>query len=119
MAHDKLDETHQTLMKYGGKNNENIDQNRLKDLIESVRRAHLMARQTTNNVSPVALCRTPKLRKWSAVLGVNWYGLKLYKTNNKRTNKQTKKCIINCNTSNSFCTQVCNGTPRQCSVSLR
>lgn len=72
MAHNKLDEALGTLIRFGGKENKDVDKNQLQTFIENVRRKQLELQHGKNVFSPIALCRTPKLRKWSAALGVNW-----------------------------------------------
>lgn len=72
VAHDKLDEAHQILMRFGGKNKQDVDAARLKRFLEDVRKTQLQLQHGTKAFSPVSLCKTPKLRKWSAALGMNW-----------------------------------------------
>ncbi|XP_020894669.1 organic cation transporter protein [Exaiptasia diaphana] len=73
VAHDKLDEAHAILIRFGGKSKENLDPNRLKSFLEDVRKTQFHLQHGTKVFSPVSLCKTPKLRKWSAALGVNWF----------------------------------------------
>ncbi|KXJ27806.1 Organic cation transporter 1 [Exaiptasia diaphana] len=77
VAHDKLDEAHAILIRFGGKSKENLDPNRLKSFLEDVRKTQFHLQHGTKVFSPVSLCKTPKLRKWSAALGVNWFGRRI------------------------------------------
>jgi len=73
VAHNRLDEAHAILMRFGGKDNQELDENQLRNYIEDVRRTQLQLQHGNKIFSPLSLYRTPKLRKWSAVVGVNWY----------------------------------------------
>ncbi|XP_031570056.1 organic cation transporter protein-like [Actinia tenebrosa] len=68
VAHDHLEEANFILLKYGGRKNQAIDEERLKNVIARVRQT-----QRKKVFDLQIFCRTPKIRKWSAALGYNWF----------------------------------------------
>ncbi|KAK3731639.1 hypothetical protein QZH41_007311 [Actinostola sp. cb2023] len=72
IAHNRLDEAHAVLMKYGGKDNKPVDPEMLRVLIENVRRDQLATEEEEKKYSPLDLVRTPKMRKWIIIMCYQW-----------------------------------------------
>ncbi|KAK3753623.1 hypothetical protein QZH41_014730, partial [Actinostola sp. cb2023] len=73
IAHNRLDEAHAVLMKYGGKDNKPVDPEMLRVLIENVRRDQLATEEEEKKYSPLDLVRTPKMRKWIIIMCYQWF----------------------------------------------
>ena len=72
VAHNKLEDAQAVLMKFGGKNKKDLDPNLLKTLLEGIGKTQLQVQHGEKKLSPIILCQTPKLRKWSIALAFNW-----------------------------------------------
>jgi hypothetical protein len=72
IAHNRLDDAHEVLMKCGGKKNEPLDEDTLKTIVEDIRRAQVEREKESKKYTVFDLFRTPKLRKRSLILAVNW-----------------------------------------------
>ncbi|KAK3753624.1 hypothetical protein QZH41_014731 [Actinostola sp. cb2023] len=73
IAHNRLDEAHAVLMKYGGKDNKPVDPEMLRVLIENVRRDQLATEEEEKKYSPLDLVHTPKMRKWTIIICYQWF----------------------------------------------
>ncbi|XP_031559098.1 organic cation transporter protein-like isoform X2 [Actinia tenebrosa] len=73
IAHNQLEEAHRELMLYGGKKDKPIDPNILKTLIEDIRKDQVLKEKRTKHYTPIDLVRTPKLRKWTAIICYQWF----------------------------------------------
>ncbi|XP_032231209.2 organic cation transporter protein isoform X2 [Nematostella vectensis] len=72
VANGLLDEALEILMKFGGKKDKPVDPVKLRALLEEVRACQL-AKEAKERHTPVDLYRTPKMRKWTAILSYNWF----------------------------------------------
>ncbi|EDO41815.1 predicted protein [Nematostella vectensis] len=88
IAHNRLEEAHSILVKFGSKDSKPIDEQALRELIEEVRRDQLERHKMDDKrYTMVDLVRTPKLRKRSFILFYTWvviaivhFGFYLYVT---------------------------------------
>lgn len=60
-------------MLYGGKDATPIDSKVLRTLIEDVRNDQVEREKRAKHYTPIDLVRTPKLRKWTAIVCYQWY----------------------------------------------
>ncbi|XP_048580352.1 organic cation transporter protein [Nematostella vectensis] len=72
VANGLLDEALEILMKFGGKKNKALKPVKLRALLEEVR-ACQVAKEVKERHAPLDLYRTPKMRKWTAILTYNWF----------------------------------------------
>jgi hypothetical protein len=75
IAHNHLDEAHRVLMLYGGKKGKPLDSQLLRTLIEDVRKDQVAREKQAKKYTPIDLVRTPKLRKWTAIVCYQWYDI--------------------------------------------
>ena len=75
IAHGRLDEAQSVLERFGGKKNKPVNSQLLRALIEDVRRDQLAREKDAKKYTPIDLFRTPKMRKWTAILCYQWYVL--------------------------------------------
>jgi len=72
IAHDRLDEAQSIIQRFGGKKDKPVNSEELKALLEKVRRDQLEREREAKKYSPIDLFRTPKLRKWTAIICYQW-----------------------------------------------
>ncbi|XP_032239043.1 organic cation transporter protein isoform X1 [Nematostella vectensis] len=73
IAHNRLDEAHSILLKFGSRDSKPIDEQALRELIEDVRRDQLERHKMDDKrYTMMDLVRTPKLRKRSFILFYTW-----------------------------------------------
>ncbi len=73
IAHDRLDEAQTIIERFGGKKNKPVDSGVIRALLENVRKEQLKGDQEAKKYTPIDLFRTPKLRKWTAIICYQWY----------------------------------------------
>ncbi|XP_031564540.1 organic cation transporter protein-like [Actinia tenebrosa] len=75
IAHNRLDDAQKTLMKCGGKDGKPLNKEDVRNIVEEIRRDQVEREQKTEakKYSVLDLFRTPKLRKRSIILAVNWF----------------------------------------------
>lgn len=73
IAHDRLDDAQTIIERFGGKENKPVDPEVLRDLLENVRKDQLEREREAKKYTPIDLFRTPKLRKWTAIICYQWY----------------------------------------------
>ena len=78
VAHDRLDEAQSVIEAFGGKKNKPVNSEVLRALLEDVRRDQLERQRKAKKYTPIDLFRSPKLRKWAAVMCYQWYEILLY-----------------------------------------
>lgn len=72
IAHDRLDEAQSIIKRFGVKKGKPVDSGELRALLENVRRDQLERQREEKKYSPMDLFRTPKLRKWTAIICYQW-----------------------------------------------
>ncbi|XP_048582506.1 organic cation transporter protein isoform X2 [Nematostella vectensis] len=75
IAHGRLEEARDVLIKYGScSNTKSLDPEMLGNLIHEIRENQLhRARKRGKGFTILDLFRTPKMRKWTLILGFNWF----------------------------------------------
>ncbi|KAL9982535.1 hypothetical protein ACROYT_G004589 [Oculina patagonica] len=73
IAHDRLDEAQTIIERFGGKKNKPVDSGVIRALLENVRKEQLKGDQEAKKYTPIDLFRTPKLRKWTAIICYQWF----------------------------------------------
>ncbi|KAK3750270.1 hypothetical protein QZH41_008119, partial [Actinostola sp. cb2023] len=76
LAHDRIEEAHLILMNCGPKKNtEDLDHGALRELLEEIRKDEKLnlAQNANKKYTPLDLVRTPKLRKWTIIVCLNWF----------------------------------------------
>ncbi|XP_031557355.1 organic cation transporter protein-like [Actinia tenebrosa] len=77
IANNKLDEAENVLMKFGGKRGRPIDSDQLRKLIENIRIDQEEKENHAERHTPLDLLRTPKMRKWTLIMGFQWFSTAL------------------------------------------
>ncbi|KAJ7388480.1 hypothetical protein OS493_037390 [Desmophyllum pertusum] len=77
VAHDRLDEAQSVIEAFGGKENKPVNSEVLRALLEDVRRDQLERERQTKKYTPIDLFRSPKLRKWTAIMCYQWFTVAL------------------------------------------
>ncbi|KAK3755611.1 hypothetical protein QZH41_017604, partial [Actinostola sp. cb2023] len=77
VAHNRLDEALDAIKKYGGKDDNPIDSEELKNVLEEVRREQIAKQKKDKKFTIIDLVRTPKMRKWSAIVCYQWFAVSL------------------------------------------
>lgn len=72
IANNRLDEAHTVLMKYGGKDDQPVDREKLRDIIQAIRRDQLATEEEAKKHTPLDLVRTPKMRRWTLIICFQW-----------------------------------------------
>lgn len=75
LAHDRLDEAHAILMRCGGKKNQKLDPEELRELLTNIRddeKLNMEENKAKTRTTPLDLLKTPKLRKWTIIVCWNW-----------------------------------------------
>jgi len=73
IANNRLDEAYQVLIRYGGKDDQPIDEQKLRDVIQAIRRDQLATQEKEKTYTPLDLVRTPKMRRWTLIACYQWY----------------------------------------------
>ncbi|KAJ7388482.1 hypothetical protein OS493_037392, partial [Desmophyllum pertusum] len=77
VAHDRLDEAQSVIEAFGGKENKPVNSEMLRALLEDVRRGQLERERQAKKYSPIDMLRTPKMRKWTAIICYQWFAVAL------------------------------------------
>ena len=72
IAHGRLDEAQTIIERFGGKEDKPVNSEELRALLENVRRGQLEREREAKKYTPIDLIRTPKLRKWTAIICYQW-----------------------------------------------
>ena len=72
VAHNRLDEALDAIKKYGSKDDNTVDSELLKNLLEEVKREQIAKQKEEKKYTPIDLVRTPNMRKWSAIICYQW-----------------------------------------------
>ena len=83
IAHDRLDEAQAIIERFGGKRKKPVNSELLRILLDNVRKIQLQREREAKKYTPIDLFRTPKLRKWTALICYQWYELFTYMARRK------------------------------------
>lgn len=72
IAHNKLDEAEEILMKFGGKKGAPIEREQLRQLIGEIRKHQVTKETHDKRYTPLDLVRTSKMRKWAIIMCYQW-----------------------------------------------
>ena len=72
IAHNHLEEAHRVLMRFGGKDGQSIDPQKLKTLIKEIRNDQIMRAAGDKKYTILDLFRTPKMRRWTLIILFHW-----------------------------------------------
>ncbi|XP_048580784.1 organic cation transporter protein [Nematostella vectensis] len=73
MLHGRLDGSLDVLAKFGGKKGQNVDTESLRGLLEQIKEDQLKMQMKEKRYGLLDLVRTAKLRKWSLIMGYQWF----------------------------------------------
>ena len=59
--------------RFGGKKGNPVNSGEIRTLLENVRKNQLEREREAKKYTPIDMFRTPKLRKWTAIICYQWY----------------------------------------------